>query len=122
MAPLVNRKALKSALGVASARQQQAVLNYEQTLLEAYLEVENSLARMSNMGEAYTAKSEEVNVLGASVSVSVNLFNSARADYAEVLLTQREALEARMEAVELRRSQHLARVALYRALGGGWKP
>ncbi len=122
MAPLVNRKALKSALGVASARQQQAVLNYEQTLLEAYLEVENSLARMSNMGEAYSAKSEEVNVLGASVSVSVNLFNSARADYAEVLLTQREALEARMEAVELRRSQHLARVALYRALGGGWKP
>lgn len=122
VAPLVNRKALKSALGVASARQQQAVLNYEQTLLEAYLEVENSLARMSNMGQAYAAKSEEVDVLGASVSVSVNLFNSARADYAEVLLTQREALEARMEAIELRRAQHLARVALYRSLGGGWRP
>jgi len=56
-----------------------------------------------------------------SINISNNLFNSARADYGEVLLTQREALESKMELIEVKMKQLKARVNIYRALGGGWK-
>jgi outer membrane protein TolC len=38
----------------------------------------------------------------------------------EVLLTQREALESRIELTEIQLTQILAKVNLYKALGGGW--
>ncbi len=39
----------------------------------------------------------------------------------EVLLTQREALEAKFELVETKMQQMNARVNMYQALGGGWE-
>jgi outer membrane protein TolC len=39
----------------------------------------------------------------------------------EVLLTQRDALESKVELVELRQRQLGAQVAMYQALGGGWR-
>jgi outer membrane protein TolC len=38
----------------------------------------------------------------------------------EVLLTQRDALESRMELIETRKQQMNAMVNVYQALGGGW--
>lgn len=38
----------------------------------------------------------------------------------EVLLTQREALESKMELVEMKLQQLQAKVGIYRSLGGGW--
>ena len=48
------------------------------------------------------------------------MFKSARAEYTEVLLTQREALDAKIEIIETKRDQLIAQVKLYQALGGGW--
>jgi outer membrane protein, multidrug efflux system len=59
-------------------------------------------------------------ILGNSVTISNSLFRSARADYVEVLLTQREALESRIDLTEIRLQQLLAKVTIYKALGGGW--
>jgi outer membrane protein TolC len=39
----------------------------------------------------------------------------------EVLLTQREALQSKMELVEIKLKQLDAKVSVYKALGGGWK-
>jgi outer membrane protein TolC len=39
----------------------------------------------------------------------------------EVLLTQREALESKIELIEIKVKQMNAKVQIYRALGGGWK-
>jgi outer membrane protein, multidrug efflux system len=38
----------------------------------------------------------------------------------EVLLTQREALDAKIELVETKKEQMVARINMYQALGGGW--
>lgn len=59
-------------------------------------------------------------ILTGSVNIPNKLFRSARADYIEVLLTQREALDSKIDLVEIRLKQLLAKVNLYRALGGGW--
>lgn len=121
VAPLVNFNALKAALNKAKAHQVMAAYRYEQSLLNAYVDVLNQLAKIENFENSFQKKSREVEILKQSITIANNLFNSARADYAEVLLTQREALEAKMELVEIRLKQLQARIHLYRALGGGWR-
>jgi NodT family efflux transporter outer membrane factor (OMF) lipoprotein len=120
-APLINRNAIKAAYRTANAKQMQAVLRYEQTLLNAYLDVLNQQAKLENYRKSFDTKHHQVEILTESITISNNLFNSARADYAEVLLTQREALESKMELIEIKQKQYNAQVNIYRALGGGWK-
>ena len=121
MAPLVNRNAIKATYYAANARQIQAVYKYERTILNAYLEVANQLTKIGNLEKSYDLKAQQVQALTQSVTISNNLFRSARADYMEVLLTQRDALEARFELIETKMQQMNATVQVYRALGGGWK-
>jgi outer membrane protein, multidrug efflux system len=121
MAPLVNRNAIKAAYYSANAKQIQAVYNYERTILNAYIEVANQLAKIDNMKKSFDYKEQEVLALSQSVDISNNLFRSARADYMEVLMTQRDALESKFQLVETKMQQMNAFVYVYRALGGGWK-
>jgi multidrug efflux system outer membrane protein len=119
MAPLVNRNAIKARYSTANAQQIQAVYNYERTILNAYFEVANQLAKISNLEKSYGLKSKQVDALTESINISNDLFKSARADYMEVLLTQRDALESKFELVETKKQQMNAVVNVYRALGGG---
>ena len=121
VAPLINRNAIKAAYYTASAKQLQAVYNYERTLLNAYVEVANQLAMIRNLRASYDLKAQQVDALTESITISTNLFRSARADYMEVLLTQRDALESRFDLVETQKERMNAMVNMYRALGGGWK-
>lgn len=119
--PLVNRNAIKAMYNNANAKQTQAVFNYERTLLSAYIEVTNQLSNINNLQSSYDLKAQQVDALNQSVTISNDLFRSARADYMEVLLTQREALEARFELTETKMLQMHAWINVYRALGGGWQ-
>jgi outer membrane protein, multidrug efflux system len=120
-APLINRNAIKAIYYSANAKQIQAIYNYERTLLNAYIEVANQLSNISNLAASYDLKASQVQALTQSITISNNLFRSARADYMEVLLTQRDALESKFELIETKRQQMNATVNMYRALGGGWK-
>lgn len=119
-APLINRNAIKAVYYNANAKQVQAVYHYEQTILGAYIEVANQLSKIKNLNSSYDIKAREVDALTKSIDISNDLFKYARADYMEVLLTQRDALESKFELVEKRVNQLKASVAIYRALGGGW--
>jgi outer membrane protein, multidrug efflux system len=121
LAPLVNRNAIKATYYSANARQIQEVYNYERTILNAYVDVVNQLAKVQNFSRSYETKSKEVEILTQSIDISNSLFRSARADYLEVLLTQREALEAKMDLIEIKMQQLNAKVSIYKALGGGWR-
>lgn len=121
VAPVINRNAIKATYYTANAKQIQAVYNYERTILNACVEVSNQLAKISNIEKSYELKSKQVQALSQSVDISNDLFKSARADYMEVLLTQRDALEAKFELIETKQKQMSATVNIYRALGGGWK-
>lgn len=120
VAPVVNRNAIKAAYKSANAKQIQTVYSYEQTILNAYIEVANQLAKINNLEQSYDMRSKQVNSLTESIDISNNLFRNARADYMEVLLTQRDALEAKMELIETKMQQMNAMVNIYQALGGGW--
>lgn len=119
--PLINRNAIKAEFYSANARQLQAMYNYERTILNAYLEVSTQLSNISNLEKSYDLKSKQVDALTRSIDISNDLFKSARADYLEVLMTQRDALESKLELIETKKAQLSAVINIYRDLGGGWK-
>jgi NodT family efflux transporter outer membrane factor (OMF) lipoprotein len=120
-APLINRNAIKAEFSSANARQLQALYNYDRTILNAYLEVSNQLSKIYNLQKSYDLKSQQVDALNKSIEVSNDLFKSARVDYFEVLMTQRDALESKLELIDTKKEQLNAAVYVYRDLGGGWK-
>ncbi|WP_281752984.1 TolC family protein [Neptunitalea chrysea] len=121
LAPLINRNEIKATYIAANAKQIQAVYKYEQTVLNAYIEVANQLSKIDNLSKSYELKSQQVDALSKSISISGVLFKSARADYMEVLMTQRDALETKFELIETKMQQLSAMVQVYRVLGGGWE-
>jgi multidrug efflux system outer membrane protein len=121
VAPVINRKAIKANYNNANTKQLQAIYEYEQTILNAYVDVLNQLSKLNNYTESFNTKEQEVEVLSKSINIANSLFRSARAEYIEVLLTQEEALDAKMELVEIKQKQLNAKVNIYRALGGGWQ-
>lgn len=120
-APLLNRAAIKAQYRTANAQQLQAVFNYERTILRGFTDVANQLAMMENLKRSYELESQQVETLIQAIEVSGVLFQSARADYMEVLLTRRDALDAEMELIDTKNRQFQAMVNVYQALGGGWR-
>ncbi len=121
MAPLLNRAAIKADYRSANARQIQAVFDYERTILQAYTDVYNQMTAISNLRQRFEQLSQQVAALQAAIEVSKALYQSAMADYNEVLMTTRDSLEAEMELVEAKKAQLQAVVSIYQALGGGWR-
>jgi len=119
--PLINRNAIKAEYASANAKQLQAVYEYEKTILNAYVEVSNTLSSIDNLNKSYALRDQQVKALNESIDIAMKLFKSARAEYTEVLLTQREALDSQIEIIETKKEQLLAHVNIYKALGGGWK-
>lgn len=119
-APLVNKNAIKATYANAGLKQVSAAYTYERTILNAYTEVVNLLTGLDNLDKGYSTKKKEVDILTQSIDISNSLFRSAHADYLEVLLTQREALESNLELIEIKLKQLQTKVNLYRSLGGGW--
>lgn len=119
--PLVNKNSIKANYYTANAKQIQAVLEYEKTCLNAFLEVRNQYSFLNNFAKSYEIKKQEVDILMQSINIANNLFISARADYLEILLTQTEALSAKLELIEIKLNEWKSKIGLYRALGGGWR-
>lgn len=119
--PLINKNAIKAEFYTANAKQVQAMYNYERSILNAYLEVATQLSNIGNLEKSFDLKTKQVNALTRSIDISNDLFKNARADYLEVLMTQRDALEAKLELIETKKQQLNAVVNIYRDLGGGWK-
>ncbi|MEZ6071278.1 MAG: efflux transporter outer membrane subunit [Pirellulales bacterium] len=121
VAPVINKKAIRADYLSANAKQLQAVYNYQRIVLNAYTEVINRMAKVVNYGTSIQIKKQQVRALEASVDSATKLFQAAfeGADYMDVLLAQRDLMEARMVLIETKQQQLAAIVNAYQALGGG---
>ncbi|WP_419580157.1 TolC family protein [Stieleria magnilauensis] len=117
--PLINKRAIKADYCSANAAQLQAIYNYQQTVLQAHIEVVNQITKVENYRRSIEVKKRQLASLQASVDAANKLFQNARAEYVEVLLAQRELMEAKMVLVETKNEQLSAIVNAYQALGGG---
>ncbi|MHC4880957.1 MAG: TolC family protein, partial [Planctomycetota bacterium] len=117
--PLINRRAIEADYCSANAAQLQSIYNYQRTVLTAHIEVVNHMTKVENYRQSIEVKKQQLAALEASVNAANQLFQNARAEYVEVLLAQREMMEARMLLIETKQQQLGAIVNAYQALGGG---
>lgn len=120
-APLINKAAIKAEYSSANARQLQAVFNYQRVILTAFTEVVNRVSMAANYSTSIDIKKQQLESLAASVDAATKLFENARAEYVEVLLAQRDFMEAQMGLIDTKKEQLAAIVNTYQALGGGWQ-
>ena len=121
IAPLLNRNAIKAEFKSANAAQQEALFNYQKVILNGYIEVYNELAKIRNLEKVQEYKSNQVTALTQGIEASSVLFKTGRANYIEVLLTQQNSLNSKIELISVKQRQYNALVNIYKALGGGWK-
>src|SRR5574344_474683 len=119
--PLINKKAIQANFLTADAQQLEALYGYDKTLLTAYSEVCNLMSKISNLSSYYQLKDEEAKTLDKSIEVSKQLYMNGRANYLDVLMNERDALDAKMELLDTKQQQLTCMVDIYRSIGGGWK-
>jgi NodT family efflux transporter outer membrane factor (OMF) lipoprotein len=119
--PILNRRAIEANYLSANNLEIQAIYNYEQTLLKAFTEVTNQLAKLKNLKGKFEKKEKQVSTLKTATETANTLFKAGRTDYIDVLLTQRDLIEAEIELVEIKQTQLKASIGLYKAIGGGWR-
>jgi len=117
--PLINKRAIQADYRSANAAQLQAIYDYQRTVLNAHIEVVNHMTKVENYRQSIEIKKEQLQALEESVDAANKLFQNARAEYVEVLLAQRELMEAKMLLIETKQQQLSAIVNAYQALGGG---
>ena len=118
-APVVNRMALNSSMGIANANQFSAFYQYQGKIVHAYQEVSTLLKAMDNLQEAYALKTEEVETLTAAVATATDLYLAGYASYLEVILAQGSVLNAELEQITLKQEIFNTLISLYRSVGGG---
>ena len=121
MAPIINLGELKANFKRATSNQIDAIYNCQETILNAFTEVNNGLFAIQNTEKMISNKNREMEKLKESRTIAGELFNANRADYIEVLFSQQNALSAELELMELTKNQFLWKVYLYKAIGGGWR-
>ena len=109
-------------LDATEARQQQALIQYHQTILEAFREVEDALIAYQKFRLIRTQKRKLVELNRHAVELSEARYEEGLADYLDVLDSQRELFTAELDLTQMQRAQLVAVVRLYKALGGGWNP
>jgi multidrug efflux system outer membrane protein len=117
--PLINRKAIQANFLTADAQQVEALYEYDKTLLTAYAEVCTLMSKIGNLDQYYQLKAEESKKLDHSIDVARQLYMNSRCTYLDVLMDERDALDAKMELMEAKEQQLSNMVDVYRSLGGG---
>lgn len=120
-APLINKAAIRAEFNKANAKQLEALYSYQKTIANGYREVYNEILQIKSLEQVYNLKVNETNILVKAVETSNELFKRGRATYLEVLLTQQNRLQSRLELINTKRNQFYSTINIYKALGGGWK-
>ncbi len=119
--PILNYGQITNNVRAQDARFQQALVNYEQTVLAAQREVEDGL--IGYLKEQESAVNSERSVAAAleSVRLSMIQYREGATDYQRVLDSQTSLLRERNRLTETRSAIALNLIGVYRALGGGWE-
>jgi outer membrane protein TolC len=119
--PIFNQGINKARWQIAREQQEQALLNFERTLLTAGQEVSDALYAYQMATAKVTTRNNELMDLEKSVSYTQELVKYGFANYTEVLTAQQNLLSAQLNQVADYQQGLQAIVYLYRSLGGGWQ-
>lgn len=118
--PLFNRGQNIANLKVAKARQEEALLTFRQTLLNAGTEVNDALLQWQVARRRLDLDRQQIISLQSAVRSSELLMRHSSQNYLEVLTARQTLLDAELSAVSDHFEEIQGVINLYHALGGGY--
>lgn len=119
--PIFQGGQLKSTLQLRKAQQQEAAVNYQKTVLQAFHDVDNALtayqteqARRDQLVLAVTQNQR-------ALALAQSRYQQGVADFLTVLDAERSLLSSQQQLADSTTTVSENLVALYKALGGGWE-
>lgn len=118
--PIFSFGKLKRQEQIARENYYQSVFAYEETVLEAFSDVETSLLNIST----YRLQAENYGrLLRANIEIATmtgSLYRNGMSPYLDVIDAERSMYQSQMEYVNLVAQQYINYVNLFKSLGGGW--
>jgi len=112
---------LRNNLRYAKSQDRQALIGYQQTIQRAFGDVSDALIGYDKYDTVRERQQQSVKDLQESVNVSLMRYRGGKANYLEVLDSQRSLFNAELTLAQSRNNEYQSLVQLYKALGGGWK-
>jgi multidrug efflux system outer membrane protein len=119
--PLFSGGRLINQQRAASARVEQARAHYEQTVLTAIRESEDALVGLRLFRDQLVAQETQVQALRRGLVLARTRYENGVSSYLEVLDAERQLFGAELGLIQTERQYLGGTVALYKALGGGWR-
>lgn len=117
--PIFNRGQLRANYKIAEAEREIALLQFNQSLIDAGSEVNNALTDILTARERLGFVREQAALLADAVTKTELLMRHSPTNYLEVLTAQQSLLTAQQNEVECRYNEIAGLISLYHALGGG---
>ena len=119
--PVFNYGRLINQVRVQDAQFQEAVLNYQNTVLFAQQEVENGLAAFADEQRAASLLETAARAARRSTDLAMLQYKGGQTDYTTVLTAEQGQLAVEDSLASTQGSVALAVISIYRAIGGGWE-
>jgi multidrug efflux system outer membrane protein len=119
-APIFTGGAISGQVKSAEAVQQQALVIYEQSIQNAFREVDDALVDQKRTKEQIASQSEEVNALRDYVRLARLRYDNGYTSYLEVLYSESRLYNSELSQTHTQGLLLQALVNLYKAMGGGW--
>jgi multidrug efflux system outer membrane protein len=120
LAPIINFGKLKSGVEIEEARTEQALLSYENVVLNAFREVSDSLMEIQTFREQVAALRRQADAAENANRLSKLRYDQGFTSYLEVLDSERAQFDALLALSQATQRYYNTYVRLYKALGGGW--
>ncbi|WP_428310713.1 efflux transporter outer membrane subunit [Hydrocarboniphaga sp.] len=111
---------VKARIDQTKARRDGSLALYEQTVLRALEETENTLVAYGRSREQLDHLRDSVTASDRAAELARIRFDGGASSFLDVLDAERSQLEAQDRLVQARTGSATGLIALYKALGGGW--
>jgi NodT family efflux transporter outer membrane factor (OMF) lipoprotein len=118
--PIFDAGRIRANIEVRNARQEQALTQYEKTVLTAFEDVENALVSYAKEQVRYRSLMDAVVANRRALALADELYKNGLVDFLNVLDSQRSLYAAEDDLTRSEATMATNLVALYKALGGGW--
>lgn len=118
-APLFNGRKLRANKEVAQAEAKISELQFRNTLFTAVGEVNDAMITVRSSDARTKSQAIQLAALKKAYQYSEELFINGYATYLDVLVAQTGVYNAQMGLIDTQLNSLVARITLYRALGGG---
>jgi outer membrane protein TolC len=108
-------------LELRRAEQQTAALDYQQTVLRAWHEIDDALAGFTAAQQRLDRLAEAARQNQTALDAAETQYRQGSATYLHVLTAQTALIRTQAQQTEAATAVALSVVSLYKALGGGWE-